>query len=439
MTDLHLDPSSLRPFEPRKRVVQCSNGPMNALMWAFTSCVQGPARMVFAGSRGGGADNASLRANATRAMQWNYSLFHLAHHYYEENHRKFCVTDEDQSVAILLEVTSLRAAPEDMDGGVSGELPRSEFIDPLTNETLGPIPILFVRYLYETRSNGGPSKQASKFIQSALGAGGGIVTIKAASIEEVDFGLVELQRGQSLVGKSTKAGKFNESVLLPKKINKTKSIIDKTYICVACSKTVHGRLQQCSRCKVAYYCGRDCQVRHWKYGGHKDVCCKVPKVVGNKDTGPRKSFVFDIEDAKPPSGMTIAVNYRSGNMIATGLDRHTRSKLNKEGGPKLSKPPTPRNNYGDKEFIVKLQTPAGQLGLPTMPWMCYDGPKRSFEAYIPMNTAGLPEVYALLQRDGVKGCNPENGLIGYKGYFNAKWEGSWVRIFYDRVISPQAW
>ncbi|KAL7542154.1 hypothetical protein ACHAWF_007103, partial [Thalassiosira exigua] len=37
MTELHLDPSSLRPFEPRKP----------ALMWAFTSCLQGPARMVF--------------------------------------------------------------------------------------------------------------------------------------------------------------------------------------------------------------------------------------------------------------------------------------------------------------------------------------------------------------------------------------------------------
>ena len=31
-------------------------------------------------------------------------------------------------------------------------------------------------------------------------------------------------------------------------------------------------LKPCSRCKVALYCGRECQVRHWKAGGHKAVC-----------------------------------------------------------------------------------------------------------------------------------------------------------------------
>ncbi|KAL7525458.1 hypothetical protein ACHAWF_001370 [Thalassiosira exigua] len=165
----------------------------------------------------------------------------------------------------------------------------------------------------------------------------------------------------------------------------------------------------------------------------------VPQESDNEDTGTRKSFVFDIEDAKPPSEFILSVNYKSENMTATGLYSHTRSELSKAGGTKLSKPPTAKNNYGDREFIVKLQPPAGQPGLSTMPWMCYDGPKRTFQTYIPMDTAGLPEVYALLQRDGVKSCNPEYGLIGYKGYFNAKWEGSSVRVFYDRVVSPQAW
>jgi len=31
-------------------------------------------------------------------------------------------------------------------------------------------------------------------------------------------------------------------------------------------------LKPCSRCKVALYCGRECQVQHWKAGGHKAVC-----------------------------------------------------------------------------------------------------------------------------------------------------------------------
>jgi len=29
---------------------------------------------------------------------------------------------------------------------------------------------------------------------------------------------------------------------------------------------------QCSKCNLAYYCSRDCQVDDWKYGGHKAAC-----------------------------------------------------------------------------------------------------------------------------------------------------------------------
>ena len=31
-------------------------------------------------------------------------------------------------------------------------------------------------------------------------------------------------------------------------------------------------LKPCSRCKAAFYCDRDCQVQHWKHGGHKQIC-----------------------------------------------------------------------------------------------------------------------------------------------------------------------
>ena len=29
---------------------------------------------------------------------------------------------------------------------------------------------------------------------------------------------------------------------------------------------------KCSRCKVAMYCSKACQVEHWKRGGHRDLC-----------------------------------------------------------------------------------------------------------------------------------------------------------------------
>ena len=31
-------------------------------------------------------------------------------------------------------------------------------------------------------------------------------------------------------------------------------------------------LKDCSRCKLVCYCGKDCQVQHWKEGGHKEFC-----------------------------------------------------------------------------------------------------------------------------------------------------------------------
>jgi hypothetical protein len=72
--------------------------------------------------------------------------------------------------------------------------------------------------------------------------------------------------------------------------------------------------------------------------------------------------------------------------------------------------------------------------------MCYDGPTRSFQAYIPESTADLSQMFEVMQRDGVQmPIMDDPSVLGYKGYFMAQWEGSSVRVFYDRVVSPQAW
>ena len=34
-------------------------------------------------------------------------------------------------------------------------------------------------------------------------------------------------------------------------------------------------LKRCAQCHVVSYCGKECQTKHWKQGGHKrDCCCK---------------------------------------------------------------------------------------------------------------------------------------------------------------------
>ena len=43
--------------------------------------------------------------------------------------------------------------------------------------------------------------------------------------------------------------------------------------CFACAKAfVDARVFVCAKCGVARYCGRECQVRHWKQAGHKFGC-----------------------------------------------------------------------------------------------------------------------------------------------------------------------
>lgn len=40
-------------------------------------------------------------------------------------------------------------------------------------------------------------------------------------------------------------------------------------------------IHRCSRCQVAFYCGRECQVQHYK-GGHKEECIMLQTKKINK-------------------------------------------------------------------------------------------------------------------------------------------------------------
>ena len=42
--------------------------------------------------------------------------------------------------------------------------------------------------------------------------------------------------------------------------------------CAACTKK--NASNRCAKCKVVKYCGRDCQIKHWKHG-HKKRCNKA--------------------------------------------------------------------------------------------------------------------------------------------------------------------
>jgi len=42
--------------------------------------------------------------------------------------------------------------------------------------------------------------------------------------------------------------------------------------CGILSESVGVKLNSCSRCKAVKYCGKACQLKHWKEGGHKKIC-----------------------------------------------------------------------------------------------------------------------------------------------------------------------
>ena len=45
--------------------------------------------------------------------------------------------------------------------------------------------------------------------------------------------------------------------------------------CAQCNKSASAaKLTRCAKCKLFHYCGRQCQVAHWR-AGHKDDCVKT--------------------------------------------------------------------------------------------------------------------------------------------------------------------
>ena len=62
----------------------------------------------------------------------------------------------------------------------------------------------------------------------------------------------------------------------------TPSFIPKPFECASCYRPhdpLEHKLRPCNRCHRVYYCGRECQVKHWKrkINGHKKRCNKKAK------------------------------------------------------------------------------------------------------------------------------------------------------------------
>lgn len=218
-------------------------------------------------------------------------------------------------------------------------------------------------------------------------------------------------------------GCFRLSVLYPPGEEDLK--VHKNAVCSNCGKTSEsGKFKECGKCGGAAYCGRECQVAHWK-STHKFVCKKTAEELREEGAGSgRSSVVFDLT-YRPP-GMP------EGHILKSF------SHLGVSGPARSASDGPPRDIHGGAEFVVKVQARehilfGGARGGPDDNCMVYDE-TRSFDAMLPAATPGIDRLLQLMREGGLRRPG-----VGGKAYYMAKRAGVNLRIFTDKTVSPPAW
>lgn len=112
---------------------------------------------------------------------------------------------------------------------------------------------------------------------------------------------------------------------------------------------------RCAGCRAVYYCGRPCQVRDWKEGGHKTACSRF-----KGDMFQRESLVLAV--GLPFSAATMAPSLTRADWVGWLMDR----RLHREG-------------WWQRECGCFDRIPFGKLADetvtagPSVPWVEYTG------------------------------------------------------------------
>lgn len=134
--------------------------------------------------------------------------------------------------------------------------------------------------------------------------------------------------------------------------------------CGYCEKVVTGKLQ-CSKCKSAVYCGRECQVAHWPE--HKKICKSLAATTAGVNLGPG-SGLKDV-------GMCHSTFSFSKNKQMSGTYQNPK-------GVKV----------GD-EFVIKVQ---GNTNM--MPLLIYDK-SRTCEFLLHPGEPGFSQIHEAVQKE----------------------------------------
>ncbi|XP_069142520.1 ankyrin repeat, PH and SEC7 domain containing protein secG-like [Argopecten irradians] len=179
-------------------------------------------------------------------------------------------------------------------------------------------------------------------------------------------------------------------------------------ICAWCKQIPKAGLKRCGRCHVTMYCQRECQVKHWKEGGHRIAC---------------SGFVV----ARP-----FHANERKGQGIQTSFYRVMGStKPNvKVFMRNASEAPQKMEFLRNKRFVVKVQVPIGNL--PCGEMMVYNA-DRTVEGFVYTKEKGYDILANRIRTEG---------FMGVKAFFWAELTGvsdGSFRIFHGRCAPYQQW
>ena len=177
--------------------------------------------------------------------------------------------------------------------------------------------------------------------------------------------------------------------------------------CANCDKSSLD-LKCCSRCKVTYYCSKECQREHWKKGNHKAVCEEGVLAEPARFPGYRVGLMNVLQSQKP------RVAFFGGEA--------------KEYHASQSPPKT-------KRFVVKVQRPIDSShsgNIPCKDLMVYNV-DRSVDMFIKEETPGYKNVLRRIL---------DEGMYGLKAYFWAErvsGKNDMVKVFPGRLAPAQEW
>lgn len=170
--------------------------------------------------------------------------------------------------------------------------------------------------------------------------------------------------------------------------------------CANCGVDLEKSAPLCSKCNVARYCGRECQVKHWR-GGHKDECHDLSALAsGVRLDGPEK---YELGGG---------VRYFSSS-FQTGTSQQG-LKYRRPSGVKY-----------DEKFVVKVQATPGVCNN----MLVYDQSK-TCNFFISSDKAGFQEI--------LKAVRAEKAWQGQKTFMKVSFDSSGVCTMYPETAGVKS-